>query len=64
MAPSNHEHVVQSLSTCGVEGNIERSAVFALVGGATHHPKLNNAAFPPVATVFHVTARSTANLGR
>ena len=29
-----------------------------------HHPKLNNAAFPPVATVFHVTARSTANLNR
>ena len=29
-----------------------------------HHPKLNNAAFPPVATVFHVTARSTAKRGR
>lgn len=29
-----------------------------------HHPNLNNAAFPPVATVFHVTARSTANRGR
>ena len=58
----DEEHTTKRSATQGLE--FTASHLQADHNAPVHHPNLNNAAFPPVATVFHVTARSTANRGK